>query len=210
MIRKICCILSVLLVPSFLQAADGEVPASGQTTCYDATGAVIACAGTGQDGELLTGVIWPTPRFIDNGDGTVTDNLTGLMWMTEANCIGNVNPAFDADGTAGDGIVLWQHGLDFVTAVNATTYDCNVTISYTDWRLPNRKELLSLIDFGQSNPALPSGHPFTGVVSSDYWTSSSAVTLPDDAWCVNFQYGYSSAKLKGVSPVLVWPVRAGQ
>lgn len=65
-----------------------SLPRTGQTTCYDTAGAVIPCAGTGQDGDELQGVAWPSPRFTDNGNGTVTDNLTGLIWLKNANCFG--------------------------------------------------------------------------------------------------------------------------
>ena len=71
-------------------AAVGEPPAplrpTGQTPCYDAAGNTIGCAsglGRGQDGHLLYGVTWPIPRFTDNADGTVTDNLTGLIVESE-------------------------------------------------------------------------------------------------------------------------------
>ena len=62
------------------------VPKTGQVTCYDAGGNVINCAGTGQDGELQKGVKWPTPRFTVRANGTTKDNLTGLIWLTNANC----------------------------------------------------------------------------------------------------------------------------
>jgi len=55
------------------------VPKTGQTTTY----------GTRDDGELEKGVMWPNPRFTDNGDGTVRDNLTGLIWTKNANCFGD-------------------------------------------------------------------------------------------------------------------------
>jgi hypothetical protein len=61
---------------------------SGQTTCFDWDGSPVSCAGTGQDGELRLGVTWPVPRFSDNGDGTVSDNLTGLIWFQVAECFG--------------------------------------------------------------------------------------------------------------------------
>ena len=59
---------------------------TGQTTCSNAAGTVIACADTGQDGDLKAGVAWPSPRFVvGTGVGTtdqcVTDTLTGLMWV---------------------------------------------------------------------------------------------------------------------------------
>ena len=60
------------------------VAATGQTECFDVDGPVD-CVGTGQDGEYQIGIT-VTPRFVDNGDGTVTDNLTGLIWLQDSNC----------------------------------------------------------------------------------------------------------------------------
>ena len=69
-------------------ALPARVPKTGQTQCYDAS-AAIDCAGTGQDGAFQKGVAWPNPRFTDNSNGTVTDNLTGLIWLKNANCFGS-------------------------------------------------------------------------------------------------------------------------
>ena len=71
------------------------VPRTGQATCYDAAGLVTTCEpheggtniGLAQDGHLQLGVTWPNPRFTKNGDGTVTDNRTGLVWLRNANCL---------------------------------------------------------------------------------------------------------------------------
>src|SRR4030095_1336400 len=52
-------------------------PATGQTTCWDSSGVVIPCAGTGHDGDIQAGA---TLAYTDNGDGTITDNNTGVMW----------------------------------------------------------------------------------------------------------------------------------
>jgi len=60
-------------------AGTAQLPQTGQTTCYDSSGTVISCTGTGQDGEIQAGVAWPDPRFTVSGD-CVSDNLTGLMW----------------------------------------------------------------------------------------------------------------------------------
>ena len=68
-------------------ALPARVPKTGQTQCYNAS-TIIDCAGTGQDGALQKGVAWPNPRFTDNGNGTVTDNLTGLIWLKNADCLG--------------------------------------------------------------------------------------------------------------------------
>ena len=149
-----------------------DLPETGQQSCYDATGSVIACAGTGQDGDVLAGVVWPVPRFMDNMDGTLTDSLTGLMWLQDANCIATQYPAFDTENIDGDGAVPWQNTLDFVSGINAGTYpDCSA--GYTDWRLPNVNELESLINAEQSNSATwLIGEGFTNVDSDYYWSAT--------------------------------------
>lgn len=178
-----------------------KLPKTGQTTCYDSLGSVINCANTGQDGDLQKGVAWPNPRFTDNGDGTVTDNLTGLMWLKDANCANTVK--YDPDST-GNGGVTWQHALDFVAAINAGTYS-SCGVGYTDWRLPNRKELRSLTDYSRYNPTLPAGHPFSNVQFL-YWSSTTYASDTNSAWDVNMYYGmvYDDNKTNDDS---VWPVR---
>ena len=164
---------------------DAPVEKTGQTECYDTNGYSISCAGTGQDGDLQKGVAWPDPRFTDNDDDTVTDNLTGLMWAQNANA---------------DGIKTWEEALTY----------CNGLMlgEHTDWRLPNVKELQSLIDYGNLGPALPSGHPFTGV-ASHYWSSTTSAYFSDDAWYVYLSYGFVYYDSKGYS-FYVWPVRGGE
>ena len=193
-----------------------EVPRTGQTTCYDATGAtgnVISCAGTGQDGEIQAGVAWPDPRFTDRGDGTVTDNLTGLVWAKNANLLGTVDADNDTDGTAGDGEVTWQHALDYIKKLNRENY-----LGHNDWRLPNVNELESLVDFGAYNPAL-AANPFTNVQSSStvyvllksYWSSSTYTSYTAFAWVVDMLDGNVGGGYKtNIAHYYVWPVCAGQ
>jgi len=121
-----------------------------------------------EDGEYQIGVVSPDPRFTDNGDGTVTDNLTRLMWTRDAQLI--------------QGTMDWQVALD---ACNDLVY-----AGYEDWRLPNLRELQSLIDYENKNPALPLGHPFTNQLSTDYWSSTSAAFNPSYAWVVGFSGGH--------------------
>ncbi len=183
------------------------VERTGQTKSY----------ATGDDADLKKGVTWPNPRFTDNGDGTVTDNLTGLMWLKNANCIQTKYPGFDNDQTAGDGMVTWQHALDFVVGINAGTYTaCGST--YTDWRLPNVRELQSLINFGYYNPALSNtagtgqwtdGNPFIGLQLSYYWSATTAASSQHKAWDVRMRNGFIVFPLKS-SGRYVWPVRAGE
>lgn len=154
----------------------------------------------GDDGDLQRGVAWPDPRFTDHGDGTVTDNLTGLMWLRDASCFGRKS---------------WQDAFDTVADFNVapqTIFLCgNYSGQYADWRLPNRKELHSLTDFSQSDPALPDGHPFFGVALDGHWSSTSWAAEPYNAWAVGMDSGVvltsGIGKLYGH---FVWPVRDGQ
>jgi hypothetical protein len=109
--------------------------------------------------------------------------------------------------------VTWQHALDFVAGINNDTYDCgdtsNAGINQTDWRLPNRNELTSLLDLGTVNPALPSGHPFTNFVSSLYWSSTTFAFSADFAWVVVFLNGSVDFDFKAVNFFFVIAVRGG-
>jgi hypothetical protein len=149
----------------------------------------------GDDGDLQLGVTWPDPRFTDNGDGTVTDNLTGLIWLKNANCFNALvwADALQASNDLADG----QCGL-----VDGSTAG--------DWRLPNIKELLSLIDYSNAEPALPPGDLFTGVLAGLYWSSTSVTTDVVDgaAWIMQVWYGLTFPIFtdRGAD---VWPVRGG-
>ena len=173
------------------------VPKTGQTTFYAA----------GDDGDLQKGVTWPNPRFTDNSDGTVTDNLTGLMWMKNADA-GN-----DCDG-ADTGYETWADALASAAACNSG----GGYAGYTDWRLPNVRELQSLVHYGVHDPAVPntagtgkwtSGDPFTGVQSDLYWSSTTHAAYTTYAWYVSLSEGYVYYDGKTFT-YYVWPVRGGQ
>src|SRR5215510_594639 len=183
--------VGLLVTPVFAKPALVEV--TGQTKCWDPTDtripiAEIDCsssAATGQDGEIQAGVPFPTPRFSDKGNGTVTDNLTNLIWLKNANCFGGQT---------------WANALTAAnnlhdTGTPSTTDDYGLSDGSVAgaWRLPNVKELQSLIDFGFFNPALSNaagtakwteGDAFSGVQSSDYWSSTTLADLPVSAWLV--------------------------
>jgi len=184
-------------------------PKTGLTLCWeDNTDVIISCTGTGQDGDLKKGVTWPssssvTPsaRFTSNSAGTVTDNLTGLMWAKNANLDSGTNLGQKA----------WAAAL---TYCNDLTID-----TYTDWRLPNRFELESLLDLAYNNPALSNDagidhwpaatSSFTGVQSLFYWSSTTCAVSKDYAWIVNLGEGIVDVRYKE-SDFSVWPVRGGQ
>jgi hypothetical protein len=174
---------------------------TGQDSCWDSSplGNPINCEGTGQDGELQRGVAWPDPRFTDNGDGTATDNLTGLIWLKNGTCFPEGGPA---------GATTWQSALDACN--NLQNLECRLSdgSSSGDWRLPNVRELHSLIDFGNYHPALPTGHPFT-VADTYYWTSTTVADSPSRAFRVSLDAGNVGEGTKLSPDGLVLPVRGG-
>ena len=134
-----------------------------------------------------------SPRFTDNGDGTVTDNLMGLIWLKDADCFGFRN---------------WPNALSDSNTLASGSCGLSDGSVAGDWRLPNFRELHSLIDYGQFVPALPPGHPFSGV-QDIYWSSSSAEIIPVSAWTVYLDRGIITYDTKG-SVHYVLPVRGGQ
>ena len=141
----------------------------------------------GDDGTYQKGVAWPNPRFTIQADSNcVLDNLTGLIWARNANL---------------DGEKTWSAAIIYCEDLTYGGYD--------DWRLPNRRELLSLIDDGRVDPALPTGHPFSGVQYNVYWSDTSCPFDEGQAWYVEMHHGDVNYYLKS-DDNYVWPVRGGQ
>jgi hypothetical protein len=168
------------------------VPKTGQTTPY----------ASRDDGALKKGVAWPSPRFTDNNNGTVTDKLTGLIWMKNANYWG---------------LITWEDALWWASSLEAGYAGLTDGSKPGDWRLPNRKELESLVDCEFISPSLPNtlgtgkwaeGNPFQGVQSGGYWSSSTYAGNATYAWRVHFASGDVDANDKGYS-YYVWCVRGG-
>jgi quinol monooxygenase YgiN len=168
-----------------------RVAQTGQQRCWNTRGVEIPCAGTGQDGELRAGVAWPTPRFTDNGDGTVTDNLTGLVWLKDANPFG---------------WRTWEQALRDCNDLASGSHGLTDGSVARDWRLPNIREIESLVDYNNAGPCLPTGHPFTNVRPSSYWTSTSVAAAPTEAMFIILGVGPAIFENKE-HPFFVWPVR---
>ena len=165
---------AMLMMPvGALAAPEIQLPMTGQTGCWDSGGNVIDCAGTGQDGAIRAGVAWPDPRFVDNGNGTVTDTLTDLVWLKNADCYGAVG---------------WQQALD--SAQNLASGACGLTDNSVvgAWRLPNRTEMLSIVNYQalvDTGAAWLSSQGFTGGVQGWYWTSDTYAPVPATKWIVH-------------------------
>ncbi len=177
--------------------AAGQLPRTGQYTSFY----------PGDDGALRAGLTPPTPRFTtDDGSGTVRDHLTGLAWTARADVIVHRDSEWDADGIPADGAVSFKNALAYVARLNSEAY-----LGHSDWRLPNRRELLSLIDYGRFDPALPLLHPFDGVSLAPYWTGTTYADSADRAWTVDLADGqlWYGRKGEATDTAHVWPVRTG-
>ena len=163
-----------------------QLQQTGQTSCYDASGTIIPCAGTGQDGEYRMGVAWPTPRFTLNSF-TVSDNLTGLIWTQDSNLMKTRDPSFDQDialgGSANDGLVTFQHALDYINKLNNDSY-----LGHNDWRLPNINELESLFNEQYADNAAQLNSVFLNVSQTFfYWSSTTNAYWGTDEYSVIFK-----------------------
>jgi len=123
---------------------------------------------------------------MDNGDGTVTDNLTGLMWPKNANLPGTFK--------------TWQQAVDFANGLSL----CD----YRNWRLPTRKELYSLSKFLRYDLTLLSRNTFLNMQSPYYWSSTHNANNPGYAWIVPMRDGYVGYYSKSYNFNYVWPVRS--
>jgi hypothetical protein len=159
------------------------LPATGQTKCYGATGAVSDCASAdypGQDGFHQAGCPM-AGRFRDNGDGTVSDLCTGLMWQKTM-----------------PGQYVWQDALKYCENLSLA--------GYTDWRLPNIKELQSIVDYSRG---LSSLDPVFEVSFSYWcWSSTTFVGKTTNAWSIDLGTGLVVA-YDGVFGYDVLAVRGG-
>lgn len=164
---------------------NGVLPATGQTGCFNVAGRSIACAGSGQDGEVRGGRAWTVSRFrVD--DCEVRDLLTGLRWWRTADLYGEP--------------VDWQTALRSVATFNAGVTGAKC------WRLPTINELESLVDCSASKPALPGGHPFANL-KDVYWSSTTSLFEPDWAWALYLDNGGVGVGQKREARFFVWAVR---
>lgn len=211
------------------QKHNQKFPATGQTTCYDSAGTVIACAGTGQDGDIRAGAAL---RYRDNGNGTIKDRNTELVWEKKSD-----------DGSIHDmdNLYFWDDAFAMHVATlnnickNDETVDCSVNgdadcagkcgfAGKRDWRVPNVKELLSIINYQNRGPAVSDAFKtpcvsgattvLTGscTTAAPYWSSTSFAGDPirPSAWLVNFgDGGVGFGGKSGPGPFRVRAVRGG-
>ncbi len=142
----------------------------------------------------------PDSRYQDHGDGTVTDLQTGLMWQQCS--LGQSGVGCETGSAIG---FTWDSALQAVENHNSN----GGFAGYIDWRLPNRKELESLIEVGCYSPAINTSI-FPNTLSRYYWSSSPYAGSSSRAWGVYFSYGGSNDYLRANYGFLVRLVRSGQ
>ncbi len=170
-----------------------QFPATGQTTAYPADkngnpGAVVPDDGTVQAGKTL--------NYKDNGDGTITDKVTGLMWEKKSDDGGlhDKDNAYPWSSSGTDTIWDW---LDDVNAEGGKGF-----ARHRDWRIPNVRELQSIVDYEIASPGptvasafntncINGSTVFTGscTAAAVYWSSSTYVGNSVLAWVVDFTGG---------------------
>ena len=172
-----------------------SLPRTGQTVSY----------ANGDDAAVQKGVTWPGVRFIDNSNGTVSDHLTGLIWLKNASCF---SPS------------------DWATALTAANQLASGSCGLSDgslaghWRMPNANELESLVDVSRANPAVANGHPFTNIhLAKAYWTSTTYTALTSNAMAIRFSDGRwingidsgdgTFNNSKATSANVLWAVKSG-
>ncbi len=126
------------------------LPDTGQTQSSTAT--------VGEDADY-TGY---SPSFTDNGDGTVTDNLSTLLWQQDI---------ADTDKN-------WSEANAYCGSL--------VLANYSDWRLPAVLEYKDIIDYGSDNPAIDTAYFSVDSDTLHYWSSD---TNSGNAWRINFSRG---------------------
>jgi hypothetical protein len=156
-----------------------------QISCYDEAGNEVDCLDSGQDGSYDLKTKNPQDRFRVR-NAYVEDTWTGLVWHQNANVT--------------EFPLSWEEAFQFVQEMNLDQHS-----GRSDWRLPKREELFSLVSHQNVNPCLPNWHPFQNVFDGYYWTSTECSRLSDQAWYIHMGGAKIYRGMKHGS-YMVWPV----
>ncbi len=171
-------------VEAALACGDAPVPKTGQLTIF----------ADHDDADENKGVPLPETRFTNNGDGTVTDNLTNLVWLRNANYFGQLT---------------WEDAIQACHDL-AAGGDLTDGSAQGNWRMPNLNELKSLRNFQHSNPCI-SDNPFYNIENYLYWSSSTYMSDETYAWIVSMDEGTIYGRIKDSTATeqgpFLWPVR---
>jgi len=151
-----------------------RLPDSGQINCYDTIGTAISCAGTGQDGAYSINLM----SYTDNSNGTVIDNITGLIWQKE-----------DDNKTYNWYLASGTYDAEYNPSSDNTCSALNIG-GISEWRLPSKKELITIVDYGVSYPGPTINSSFfPNTKASSYCSSTKYAGIPGSSWTVSFNDG---------------------
>jgi len=161
---------------------EGGLPKTGQTMIYY----------PGDDGQYQMGYpLGGGQRFIDNGDGTIIDTVTGLMWIKNPSEAGLSSPMY------------WYDAVNACENLNFAGHD--------DWRMPNINELMSIVDHSRYDPAWDTMFfPYPPDSWTPFWSSTSYMSWSDGVWAMYPYDGYKTVWSKPWDMCYVRPVRGGQ
>jgi hypothetical protein len=197
-------------VVNFMSALTGSANGSvsgADFAAYNGSNPLVALAATGQqtsyasgdDAALHAGTAWPAVRFVDNGDGTVTDSLTGLVWLRNAGCF---TPT------------VWATAIEDINRLASGACGLTDGSSPGQWRLPNLVELESVVDASASGPAITAGSPFVNVSNGIYWSSTvyyGGEEGTTNAWAIRLADGRymndDTSNVMATSNNAVWAVK---
>lgn len=183
-----CLVFLLALLASSSQAEDAffpivssktlssSLPDTGVFACGNGTSNAAVCPGQtdvyfGQDANYNPAS--RTPIFIDNSDGTVTELVTGLMWMDDC---------------------LTGSGSGYTWSEAANQCDAQSIAGHQDWRLPGILELVGMSHFGRTNPALDP--TFDCGWNADFWSGDSYAANTSNAWKIFTTTGQSGSMAK--------------
>jgi Protein of unknown function (DUF1566) len=182
-----------------------------QWTIWHRVWSMVVCGGVGL--LLLAGMAGAQPSpgdlpalsYTDNGDGTITDNNTLLMWEKKV-AGGNSDRTCLTDLHGVDSECTWAEATGaWIAAINAAGLG-----GYTDWRVPNVKELQSIVDYSKPFPGPTVASSFPGVTGADdYWSSTTLAGNSIYVRSVNFGDGGVNGDVKNFL-LRVRAVRGGQ
>ena len=168
----------------------GQPPKTGQTDCFNAAGDTVSCSTSGQEGDVQNGL---ARSFTDNGNGTVTDNASGLTWEKLSD---------DGSVHDRDNVYSWVDGFAKIAALNGANF-----AGHSDWRMPNRFELEQLVRLDVIKPSTYAQFHTNCSIGCTvltcsctrfnyYWTSSTFESDSVGAWAVDFYDAFLSSILK--------------
>ena len=203
---------STKLESAFLKA-EAKCQASGAADCVTNDAPVIGSRIQTLSDRLeafLAQEAVPAQRYVDNGDGTITDNQTGLMWEKKSTAIASGNNFADPHDV--DNLYTWSATIggtmpngtafaDFLDKLNNCTTTDGSTVTggfagHCDWRLPSVVELAGIVGSG-CDGVTPCIDPMFGPTIAVYWSATTLGTSPNSAWAVNFYIGSVFFDTKG-------------